>query len=64
MSVADQDIKTGIVCPKCGCPDHRVLQTRKLTMTVDGRSSGTIRRDRHCQNDQCGHRFWTTERIK
>lgn len=45
-----------MLCPKCGTPDSKVVDSRQ---TEDGR---TIRRRRECQH--CKYRFTTYERIE
>lgn len=42
-------------CPKCGCPDDKVLDSRAA------REGASIRRRRQCQ--KCGCRFTTYEEI-
>jgi transcriptional repressor NrdR len=42
-------------CPKCGCDDDRVLDSR------GAREGASIRRRRQCT--KCGHRFTTYEEI-
>lgn len=45
-------------CPKCGCEDSRVIDSRSS-------ESGTaIRRRRECLNPHCGERFTTYERCE
>lgn len=44
----------GIRCPKCNCPDWRVVRTR------DG--SGVIKRKRVCRNPNCSYEIHTTEK--
>lgn len=43
-------------CPKCGCLDDKVIDSRA------SREGATIRRRRECI--QCGHRFTTYEEIE
>jgi transcriptional repressor NrdR len=43
-------------CPKCGCQDDKVVDSRA------SREGATIRRRRECI--QCGHRFTTYEEIE
>jgi transcriptional repressor NrdR len=43
-------------CPKCGCQDDKVIDSRA------SREGATIRRRRQCI--QCGHRFTTYEEIE
>jgi transcriptional repressor NrdR len=43
-------------CPKCGCQDDRVVDSR------GSREGATIRRRRECT--QCAHRFTTYEEIE
>jgi transcriptional repressor NrdR len=43
-------------CPKCGCQDDRVIDSRA------SREGGTIRRRRECL--KCNHRFTTYEEIE
>jgi transcriptional regulator NrdR family protein len=45
--------RPGVVCPRCECPEHNVVQTRS------GRVSSEIHRKRHCEH--CGHEWWTRE---
>lgn len=47
----------GIVCPVCECPDVVVTNTERL-------SGRRVRRRRECQNDFCGHRFVTVEKLQ
>jgi transcriptional regulator NrdR family protein len=51
-----EEIKAGkgVPCPKCGCCHLRVIYTRHAF-------ARTVRK-RECQ--RCGHRFFTTERIR
>lgn len=61
MNVATEKDKPaiGVECPRCGCVDSRVLQTRKRELTINGKRKGGIRRERRCLN--CGKAFWTSE---
>jgi transcriptional repressor NrdR len=43
-------------CPKCGCQEDRVIDSRA------SREGATIRRRRQCE--QCGHRFTTYEEVE
>src|SRR5215475_3504156 len=43
-------------CPKCGCQDDKVVDSRA------SREGATIRRRRECT--KCGHRFTTYEEIE
>jgi transcriptional repressor NrdR len=43
-------------CPKCGCQEDRVVDSR------GSREGATIRRRREC--NKCGHRFTTYEEIE
>ena len=43
-------------CPKCGCEDSRVIDSRS------SESGAAIRRRRECLNPSCGERFTTYER--
>ena len=43
-------------CPKCGCQDDKVIDSRA------SREGATIRRRRQCEN--CGHRFTTYEELE
>jgi transcriptional repressor NrdR len=43
-------------CPKCGCQDDKVIDSRS------SREGATIRRRRECL--KCGHRFTTYEEIE
>jgi transcriptional repressor NrdR len=43
-------------CPKCGCPDDKVIDSRA------SREGATIRRRRECT--RCGHRFTTYEELE
>jgi transcriptional repressor NrdR len=43
-------------CPKCGCQDDKVIDSRA------SREGATIRRRRECT--KCGHRFTTYEEIE
>lgn len=43
-------------CPKCGCDDSRVIDSRP------SESGSAIRRRRECLNPACGERFTTYER--
>jgi transcriptional repressor NrdR len=43
-------------CPKCGCQDDKVIDSRA------SREGATIRRRRECL--QCGHRFTTYEEVE
>ncbi len=43
-------------CPKCGCDDSRVVDSRS------SESGNAIRRRRECLNPECGERFTTYER--
>ena len=43
-------------CPKCGCQDDKVIDSRA------SREGATIRRRRECS--QCGHRFTTYEELE
>src|SRR5450755_3587614 len=43
-------------CPKCGCQDDKVIDSRA------SREGATIRRRRECA--RCGHRFTTYEEIE
>ncbi len=43
-------------CPKCGCEDSRVIDSRP------SESGNAIRRRRECLNPACGDRFTTYER--
>jgi transcriptional repressor NrdR len=43
-------------CPKCGCQDDKVIDSRA------SREGATIRRRRECS--KCGHRFTTYEEIE
>jgi len=43
-------------CPKCGCQDDKVIDSRA------SREGATIRRRRQCV--QCGHRFTTYEEVE
>jgi transcriptional repressor NrdR len=43
-------------CPKCGCQDDKVIDSRA------SREGATIRRRRECE--QCGHRFTTYEELE
>src|SRR5436853_7086494 len=43
-------------CPKCGCQDDRVVDSRA------SREGATIRRRRECTG--CGHRFTTYEEVE
>lgn len=43
-------------CPKCGCLDDKVIDSRA------SREGATIRRRRECL--QCGHRFTTYEEVE
>lgn len=45
----------GLVCPKCGCAQLRVVYTRPAW-------GGRLRRRRECRH--CGHRITTTERAQ
>ena len=42
-------------CPKCGCADDKVIDSRAA------RDGGTVRRRRECLS--CGHRFSTLESV-
>ena len=42
-------------CPKCGCTDDKVIDSRAA------RDGGTVRRRRECLS--CGHRFSTLESV-
>ena len=48
------DPRYGIICPKCGCRDWRVMDSVALP-------NGNIRRYRVCRH--CGKRIRTIERI-
>lgn len=48
------EVSRGIMCPKCGCRDWRVVYKRPLT-------AGREQRRRACRN--CGHRVTTTEKV-
>jgi hypothetical protein len=50
---ASQGGDGGLRCPKCGCRDFRVVETRA--------SGDRINRRRACRH--CGHRVTTSERI-
>ena len=43
-------------CPKCGCQDDKVIDSRA------SREGATIRRRRECET--CGHRFTTYEELE
>jgi transcriptional repressor NrdR len=43
-------------CPKCGCQDDKVVDSRA------SREGATIRRRRECE--KCGHRFTTYEEVE
>jgi len=43
-------------CPKCGCQDDKVIDSRS------SKEGGTIRRRRECIT--CGHRFTTYEEVE
>ncbi|MBI3417978.1 MAG: transcriptional repressor NrdR [Verrucomicrobia bacterium] len=43
-------------CPKCGCQDDKVIDSR------GSREGSTIRRRRECS--ECGHRFTTYEEVE
>ncbi len=43
-------------CPKCGCQDDKVIDSRA------SREGATIRRRRECTD--CGHRFTTYEEVE
>ena len=43
-------------CPKCGCEDDKVIDSRS------SREGSTIRRRRECS--KCGHRFTTYEEVQ
>src|SRR5712671_7480739 len=43
-------------CPKCGCQDDKVIDSRA------SREGATIRRRRECNG--CGHRFTTYEEVE
>jgi len=43
-------------CPKCGCQDDKVIDSR------GSREGATIRRRRQCE--KCGHRFTTYEEVE
>ena len=43
-------------CPKCGCQEDKVIDSRA------SREGATIRRRRQCE--QCGHRFTTYEELE
>jgi transcriptional repressor NrdR len=43
-------------CPKCGCQDDKVIDSRA------SREGATIRRRRECE--KCGHRFTTYEELE
>ena len=59
MSSVEQRPQAGVTCPRCECPDSRVLQTRRRVLRVNGQDVGGIRREREC--DHCKKRFWTSE---
>ncbi len=44
----------GLLCPSCGSPDLRTLETRP--------TDGGVKRRRLCE--YCGHRFSTAEKVK
>lgn len=46
---------TGLACPKCGCQELKVTESRG--------STASVRRRRACVNPQCGARFTTYEII-
>ena len=54
----------GLECPRCGCPESKVVWTRDRTLRVNGQVEGARVRARECQNDNCGYRFQTSERIQ
>jgi transcriptional repressor NrdR len=45
-----------MLCPYCGCPDSKVVDSRDV--------DGSIRRRRECLSDACGGRFTTYERVQ
>lgn len=60
MSAAPKETH-GLRCPQCGCPETRVIQTRRRGIVVNGEQIGGVRRDRECEN--CKWRFWTSEQV-
>lgn len=59
VATVEKPAKAGVECPRCGCVQSKVLQTRKRRLTVNGQEIGSIRREREC--DYCRCRFWTSE---
>ena len=53
----------GPICPRCECPDVRLLFADEQDLTRrNGKRELVIRRKRQCQNHNCLATFWTIER--
>lgn len=51
-----------LACPRCGCQDSQVIETRRLTREKDPQPLPGIRRRRICSH--CSKQFYTRETIE
>lgn len=49
-------------CPRCGCPQSRVIKSRRLNQAGDPEPLPALRRTRQCAH--CGKQFATRETIE
>ena len=49
-------------CPRCGCPQSRVLKSRRLNQAGDPEPLPALRRTRQCT--ECGKQFATRETLE
>lgn len=49
-------------CPRCGCAESRVIQTRRMTRAADPQPLPSLKRTRECAH--CAKQYRTTETLE
>lgn len=62
-TTTEQPPVEALVCPRCGCPESRVIETRKRTRAANPQPLPGVRRTRQCTFCQKQYRTRETPEV-